>query len=80
MGLLVLGVVVIAVGLMIWSTQRVENYWSQRSKPKPIPRRSVEPPPFIWSEDQCRGCGRDDELLNLDKQCIFCFHRAWVDG
>jgi hypothetical protein len=79
-GFLAVVIVAIVVGMM-WSTQRIDNYWTSRgSIPVPARRVSSSPPPFITSEDQCRDCGRDDELLNLDKRCIFCFHKAWVDG
>ena len=70
----------ILAGMMVFSTNRIDNYWTNRGL-EPIPmKRSVSTlPPFIWSEDQCVGCGRDDELLNLDRQCIYCFEKAWVN-
>ena len=76
---IVAGLTILGVG-MVLSTNRIDNYWTNRGL-EPIPmKRSALSPPFIWSEDQCVGCGRDDELLNLDRQCIYCFHKAWADG
>ena len=77
--LVAFGVLMILAGMtLVRCTDRVERYWAKRRMP--VRPSILSPPPFIWSERQCVDCGRDDELLNLDKRCIFCFHKAWADG
>ena len=67
--LAILGTSLILFGL-IMCTQRVENYWSNRT---PRPTRKPMPPPFRTTATQCVDCGLDGDLLDLDGRCIYCF-------
>lgn len=70
-------VFVVAVGLlvilagMVVCTDRIDHYWKNRKTMTTTPRTGS--PPFITSLTQCVDCGIDNELLNLDRQCLHCF-------
>ena len=64
------GTVLILAGA-IFCTDKADNYWRTRH---PQPKPQIMYPPFITSLSQCQTCGTDGDLLNLDRQCLTCFH------
>lgn len=66
-----IGLFFVVLGFM-YATERVELHWA---KGKAVQRREI--PPFIWSETQCRKCGKAGDLLSLDeKLCVYCHDRV----
>jgi hypothetical protein len=64
-----LGLCIITLG-MVCCTDRIDQ-WHRRHKTK---RMQPAMPPFITSHTQCKDCGTDGDLLNINRQCINCFH------
>jgi hypothetical protein len=64
------GTIIILAGMIV-CTDRADQYWSNRT---PRPHTTTTQMPFITSLTQCKDCGLDGDLLNLDRQCLTCFH------
>ena len=75
--LIAIGVVVVLFAMIV-CTQRVEDFWKTRSKKiKTLSQTSPHVvPPFIYSATQCRDCGIDGDLLNLEHRCLDCHEVA----
>jgi hypothetical protein len=79
--------VVMLIGLVLivlsvtYATDCVDAWHHNRAQPKPTltPHRR-EVPPFLTSPDQCINCGRDDELLNLERRCFYCHEKHYANG
>ena len=74
--MMLIGLVGIVLGVT-YATDRLDARHHDRA-PKLVPTyRPREVPPFLTSLDQCINCGRDDELLNLDRRCFYCHQRHY---